>query len=176
MEAIKDVGEVVTVFDNDRLWRIPNFYDLPQEYNTVIRSPRFRYNAQDWYMEVYPDGRRLYSSSGWFGISALNLNADSNLGIVILGIRGDVKEDNLIITVGESNGDGFYSCTRFLPKLLLKSWKELFMQGGDLCLLFSMGSLNTDEDTLAIHLIKEDGKSYFNLYVFKKNTGCFQLK
>lgn len=166
MEAIKDVGQIVISTDDERFWKIPNFYDLPQEYNTVIRSPRFHCNDRDWYMEVYPDGRRLFSSSGWFGISILNLNADSNLRTVTLGIRGDTKENNFILTTEESNGDGFYCCTRLLPSLLLKSWKDIFTDGGDLYLLFSTHSVDMTEDALMIQLITEDGKSHFNLFDF----------
>lgn len=165
MEAVKDVGEITIHRDLECLWRIPNFYDLPQEYNTVIRSPRFRCDDRDWYMEVYPDGRRLYSSSGWFGISVVNLNTDYNLSAVILGIKGAAQEGNFIISEEKSNGDGFYCCTRFLPRLLLQSWKELFAQGGDLCLFCFPKHLGINEDRLFITFVTEDGKSYFNLSV-----------
>lgn len=162
MEAIRDVG-VIEHFKGLIHWRIPNFYDLPQECNTVIRSPHFHYRDSDWYMEVYPDGRRLYSSSGWFGIGALNLNSESNLPIVSLGVVL-APNKNYVLSAEKSHGDGFYCCTRLLPISILKSWLDLFVPEGDLYVLCCIENEIDDyeADMLLIQLKTDDGKSHFN--------------
>lgn len=157
MESIKNVG-VVSMNEDTANWIIPNFYDLPQECNTVIRSPHFPFIDSDWYMEVYPGGRSLYSSSGWFGISARNINSKSNLHGVTFGVQLSTKTNHVTV-LGECQSDGFYCCTRLLPTSLLKSWRDLFAPGDDLYLYVYLGNEKYEYvDCLTIKLKTEDGK------------------
>lgn len=153
---VTDVGEVSKSSDPVE-WTIPNFCDLPQEYDTIIRSPRFRYEDSDWYLEVYPNGRSLYSSFGWFGIGVLNVNSDSNVRDVRIWVSVSPNKNPMLLKAS-SNGNGFYCCTKLLPTSLLNSKRDFIGPSGNLRLLFDTDTDTMDDGELLMQLSKENGK------------------
>lgn len=138
MQLEINVGEIHFDLDGDVVWTIPNFWDLPQEYDAIIKSPRFHFKGGDWYMEIYPNGHRTYSSLGWFGINVWNLNLSSSVRTVKVSVS---EENSDIHCLGfETNpcGNGSYRCTRLLPNSLLKSWKYVVAEKGNLQLLMNI--------------------------------------
>lgn len=133
-----DVGEIFA--DSEAVkWTILNFWDLPQEYDAVIKSPRFRFKDRDWYLEIYPNGRRSYSSLGWFGINVWNLTSDTSVSSVEVSVLQDNSRKRCLASFKtDSCGDGSYCCTRLFPISLLKSLKDVVTARGNLCLLLEI--------------------------------------
>lgn len=157
MVVIKDVGEIYISSDGVH-WIIPNFYDFPQKFGTVIRSPHIRFTDREWHMQVYTNG------SGWFAICVSDHNHDSTFRFLRLGITGK-SERNFVKFRAENNGKGLYG-RKIFPTNFLKSWNEFMLPGGNLHAYFDVENDTSvsSAHTQLIQLSSGDGKQYFNQF------------
>lgn len=149
-----DVGEI-SIHAKRVKWIIHNFWDLPQEYDTIIRSPHFRFEGRDWCIEVYPNGRSLYSSLGWFEISVRNLDSDSIFLNSEVSVVGELLDKNILAFITNPDGAGSYYYTRLFPASLLKSWKDVVAPRGTFHLEFNtVNEGNEDSVNVLVMLVE----------------------
>lgn len=163
MDIKFDIGKI-SVCDDRVHWIIPNFYDLPQVFNTVIRSPNFNFAYRHWNMVVFPNGVSSVSPQGCFGISAVHeISCRGPRDFIVrLGIIGE-PEGNTVSSLAENEHSASYRCKKLISRSLFDSQRNHFVPGGNIHLFMSLEKENDDSEAQSK---KEEGKLQLRLFIY----------
>lgn len=152
------IGEI-SFYSSRAHWKIPYFFDIPQEMNTEIQSPRFEFEDRHWRITIYPNGSEYEDpdSAGWFGMNVRKTNTLEccRRCDVRLGIIGRQEEE---VVNYRAAGSSCFRRTKLIRRSAIESNKDRIVPGGHLHLFISVEEIEYSAVNQVSQLKSKEGK------------------
>ena len=148
MESIGRVNKIQRELDIE--WKIPNFYSLTGENDRNYSSPSFFFAGALWHMRIYPNGHRVYNSTGYIGLFLWRKSPgrpiclDYSFGVKTVDGRKD-REKHLT-SVFKEVGKG-YGNSKCLSRSELQERESELMSSDGLTVFFTLKRSESTEDS-----------------------------